>query len=106
MGFRPGQRVVCIDDVSHGQYMPPGWTSVRHVLNGLTKGRIYTIREVDELSGVLVCRLEEIVRPWDEDWEFESPFAQARFRPVKEVDTDISFAHEILNTARRSMENV
>ncbi len=91
MAFRVGQEVVCVDDAQHGQYMPEG-AVFGPGLDGLTRGQIYTVREVftcdfPDWRGVQI-RVNEIVRKTHTTYGLEIPFAAARFRPI--VKTDIS----------------
>jgi len=100
--FRVGQKVACVDD---GVFNPARGRASDH----LTKGCVYTIREIcefpyapDKIAGLGV-RLEEVVRPQDRinpDWS-DYPFRMSRFRPAVERKTDISFAHEILRKATK-----
>ena len=102
MAFRVGQKVVCVDDSRGTKYMPAGFGPSRSSnLHGLTRGRVYTIRDLDTEEGILVCRVEEIIRPVESYYGKEAWFAQGRFRPVAEKKTDIGFAHEILRKASK-----
>lgn len=88
MGFAPGQLVCCVDDAPHG------WTRYGGVsdrdLDGLTKGTVYTVRDVfdDPPGGVgprASVRLEEIIRRPDYRYPHLEPgFAACRFRPLDE----------------------
>lgn len=91
MTFRVGQKVVCVDAASVGAYMPSGMKAERFDLGGLTVGAVYTIRDVGLLLDVVVCRLEKIYRPTEPFNGEEAFFAQARFRPIVEPKTEISF---------------
>ena len=78
--FVPGQLVVCIDD----QPLPFSAYPHNGDMGGLSKGRIYTIREAGLVTklgapGVLVA---EVVRKRRNP---ETPFASRRFRPVSAV---------------------
>lgn len=83
--FRVGMKVVCVDD---GRY-PGQWHDPN--LDGLTKGRVYTIRQVGLvcwLDGSEGVRLQEIFRdPVDEDM----PYFARRFRPVTSPKQEVSF---------------
>lgn len=98
MNFRVGQKVVCVDAEAHGKYLAPGLRPKRtsDPLHGLTKGAIYTVRELTGYMGFPSIRLMEIRRPVSTNFHVEVGFANARFRPLIERKTDIGFAHEIL----------
>lgn len=99
MTLRVGQKVVCVDAVADGRYMPAGFGPSRtNNLDGLTRGAIYTIRSLNVVFGTPVCRLQEITRGWEPIFGGESYFAQARFRPVVERKTDISIFTRMLKT--------
>lgn len=95
MTFRVGQKVVCVDDVPHGKYAP--WP-VKGGLDGLTKGTVYTIREIGAYCGEPVVWLNEITREIVPGWEKygEQGFSPARFRPLVERKTDISVFMKML----------
>jgi hypothetical protein len=89
MTFRVGQKVVCVDD--EAQPCNRGYTPV-------VKGDIYTIRDAFDWFGLDGIRLEEIKNPHDRGYQAR------RFRPVVERKTDISFAHEILNSVNQGVD--
>jgi hypothetical protein len=93
--FRVGQKVICVNDVEYPHaYGLPG-------MDGLTKGHVYTVREVGLSSwvdGRPAVRLAEIVRPHD-----DVPFWAHRFRPLVERKTDISVFKKLLDPATRSV---
>jgi hypothetical protein len=91
MTFYVGQRIICIDDEAHQRYVPRGMRADDGGMDGLSKGSIYTVRDVGMLGEVIVCRLKEISRQrWyligEEGW-----YAQARFRPVTDRKSEVSF---------------
>ena len=85
-----GMRVICVNDEipafrTIGKYFDD--------LDGLTRSRIYTIRELCQSSDVdnpslPCCRLEEIKRRFDPLSKVEAAFALARFRPAHENRMD------------------
>ena len=78
--FHVGQLVVCVEDRPY-LFRVPGH-EYRSEMHGLTKGSIYTIREVDVVhpDGHHVgVRLEEIRRPGK-----DCPYVNYRFRPLDE----------------------
>jgi hypothetical protein len=105
MSFRIGQQVICIDDASCGKYIPNGFLlSVSSNMHGLKRGRVYTIRDLNVLFGVRLCRLIEIVRDFDPCYGEESYFAEARFRSLKETKTDVSVFTAMLMPDRESID--
>jgi hypothetical protein len=83
--FHVGQRVVCVDAAPTPG---PGDDD----LDGLQKGRVYTVRRVDRHYAWVV----EISRrglTWDpatgEGWKDDAPFFASRFRPVKTTNIDV-----------------
>lgn len=97
MAFHVGQKVVCVDDAKHPEFHLPGWMYYGD-LDGLTKGRIYTVRSVynDPYSHRLCISLEEINRKAmfsnDPDYHHSDGFWSGRFRPVVEKSTDTGMA--------------
>lgn len=79
--FHVGQLVVCIDDKE-----PVHPLATPGCMDGLTAGRIYTVRELSGptwLDGRPTIKLEEIVRePDDGYWAH-------RFRPVRDTSIEI-----------------
>jgi hypothetical protein len=101
MAFYVGQKVVCVDDITC--WGPPS------EMDGLTKGRVYTIREFarHQTAGEFGVRLVEIVRPLRWDDIIEQPFILRRFRPVVERKTDISIFTEMLDPSKhKKLEGV
>lgn len=99
--FRVGQKVVCVDAESNGKYVPCGFgTPLNNNMHGLKLGSIYTIRELDDVFGVAICRLEEIRRDYEPILGNESGFALERFRPIVERKTDISIFTAMLKPSR------
>jgi hypothetical protein len=98
MPLHRGQEVICIDDMENAQYFPTGITGDMLIggMDGLKKGRKYSIRETGAFMDILWCRLEEIIRPIDDALGVEAFYNQARFRPVKKVETDISIFTSML----------
>jgi len=86
-----GQLVVCVDDGT----VPSEWhrKDIQYdgVLDGLTKGVVYTIRDVyiDDIHNKEVVRLREIIRPMHWSMDVEPPYAGYRFRPVVETRLDV-----------------
>jgi hypothetical protein len=101
--FVVGQKVVCIDD-DPKTYTRPG-LSYTGDLDGLTRGKIYTIRgiyvgSIATPDNNAVCLyLNEIVRPVSFLVQREAGYRAARFRHVREIKTDISVFNEILRKA-------
>jgi len=86
--FHVGQLVVCVDDGKNRM----GPQNRRHVLHGLKKGIVYTIRWVGMSPdhGLYLCvRVVEITRPIYLHLNEEIPFCAARFRPVVETRLDV-----------------
>lgn len=83
--FVVGQHVVCVDDtLSSG-------VNIVGDLDGLTAGRVYTIRWVgiheSPRFGPQVCvRLREIVRARCPTHGDDMPFAAVRFRPAPSIE--------------------
>jgi hypothetical protein len=99
MNFRVGQKVVCVDDAPTRR--PGRFTGGNHGL--LTKGEVYTIREIDcraiHLHNSATVRLTEITLPVKNTWVglWEEGFSPYRFRPAVERKTDISIFTKILD---------
>lgn len=82
--FVVGQHVVCVDDTCSSG------ANVVGDLDGLTAGRVYTIRWVGIYDspklGRLVCvRLREIIRTRCPTHGDDMPFAASRFRPAPSI---------------------
>ena len=98
MTFRVGQKVVCISSRLVAIDADDDRPDVKI-------GFIYTVRQVREGfrkelgSSILV---EEIISPMGE--RSELGFYAARFRPIVERKTDISFAHEILRKTSQGVD--
>lgn len=108
MNFRVGQKVVCVNDAPDSFVLPGIHYSEIAALDGLTKGKVYTVRNVvvrpaDMSPGIW---LEEIYRPPNLGdvlhYGGECPFAAARFRPL--VETDISIFQAMLVNLHREVE--
>ena len=95
--FYAGQKVLCVND----EPLVPGLH-----MDGLQKGRIYTIREAGIELRCSCVRLEEIIRHLGLNTFLgqELPFAAYRFRPVTERKTSIAVFEEILKRAPNEME--
>jgi hypothetical protein len=98
--FTIGQKVVCVnDDVK--AFMISGRSYRGTTLDGLTKGHIYTIKEIYENPMGNICvSLEEIIRCCPITGEEEivyRGFVHSRFAPLKEKKTDISVFEQIVN---------
>lgn len=89
--FRVGQKVVCWN---------ADWPKANYYGEEILpqKDEVYTIRELLEIAGRKLLRVNEIRNPaMDYNFgEYECAFHITRFRPIVERETDISFAHEIL----------
>lgn len=102
MALQVGQKVVCVDDEAVGRYLPSGFKAPQNFsLHGLKGGKIYTIRSLNVVLGVPVCRLDEITRDFEPYYGEEAYFAQARFRPVVERKTDISIFTAMLTGTKK-----
>lgn len=99
--WKVGDRVVCVDDEPHDRYSP--WAATGNNLDGLKKGRVYTIRKIGLYShyNTLLVWLDEIVRPKRGPIARqygEVGFDPRRFRPVQPRKTDISVFEALLHT--------
>jgi len=96
--FRVGQKVVCVDASKRGTL-----GSVNYDRPQLTKGAVYTIRELDGCDGYHAVRLVEIVEPildiWIDRGPSEPAWYSGRFRPIVERKTDISIFKAMLTPA-------
>lgn len=101
--FYVGQKVVCIND----QTIDPKPGARPAQLDGITRGRVYTIRHVSAapFHGI---RLVEIFRCqpryYGGGYMVDLPYDASRFRPVVERKTDISIFHRILRDASKNVE--
>jgi hypothetical protein len=106
MTFRVGQKVVriAVNSTYNGTYSLGDWPSCIKV------GGVYTIRDADtraaKFGWPVVLRFEEFVEALlDNSWAglgmWEPGFPGDCFRPIVELKTDISFAHEILRDVSR-----
>ncbi|MGE0290387.1 MAG: hypothetical protein AB7I42_25070 [Bradyrhizobium sp.] len=95
--FHVGQKVVCVDDQGHHAPWRP--VSTRG-LDGLKRGRVYTVRAVGRYHMVACIWLVEIERAVDAEHPHlgEPGYAPIRFRPLREKKTDISVFKEMLVT--------
>lgn len=77
---------VCIDDQERHERYSPNYNYVSG-LDGLTKNKIYTIKEmyIDSEDKVLCATLKEIHRGFDEVILREAGFNINRFRPLSEI---------------------
>lgn len=97
--FEIGQQVICINDSTNvSEYMQPSITT-QGGLDGLTKGCIYTIRDIYHnlyVTNYELLRLEGIYREQlgGSKHEADPGYLSIRFRPVRK--TDISIFTEIL----------
>lgn len=101
-----GQKVVCIDDTL--DLIDPKFVGyvLYGDLNGLTKGNIYTIRDIfndPDFPEDLVCYLEEIKRDVDERLNIEMFYCITRFKPLEEKKTDISVFIKILDNINNNI---
>jgi hypothetical protein len=102
MAFRIGQKVVYVS-----REKIPGENIIRGGFGKLQIGRVYTIREIDDLYlpyyNMVGIRLEERILPlvrW-EGADFEPATLAIRFRPVQSTDTGMA----ILEQIRRDVSN-
>lgn len=92
--FGIGDLVVCVDD-DPDSYRVPGLEYEAHSLDGLERGRVYTVRGFYDGSSPIhnemwqrgYVYLEEIVRP--ELYGLDPLYANGRFRPVKKTDISV-----------------
>ncbi len=100
MGFKIGQKVVCVDDVVNHPHVSWGEYPIH-------KGQIYVIRGIcpnfhhpsqGVVSGV---RLEGIHRP-----RTDCPYRKSRFRPLVETKTSIEIFRRMLVTEEKELEVV
>lgn len=98
--FVVGQTVICVDDGDRDKTLPENAKLIADSMDGLTKGRRYTIRDVffDEGWESVSVRLVEIVRPNSICGGvcYEAGYDPDRFRPVAERKTDISIFTNML----------
>lgn len=107
--FYVGQRVVCVDAGLNSQrFGVPPHIVTNKSLDGLAKGRVYTVRAVGPGSySIPALWLQEISRAtsfFSDGWVGEPGFASARFRPVVERKTDISIFTAMLNPSDKRVE--
>lgn len=103
-----GAKCVCVDDAIR----PPPNRMVEFIggLDGLTEGRIYTIREIyiDPYSDEVQVCLNEIWRPThpDENFGRESGYSIDRFRPLitRTQEQDVALFRHNLNSAPQGVE--
>lgn len=96
--FYVGQKVVCINDtVELALGLARSTVTFVGGLDGLTKGQVYTIKEIIDdktfsyKEKVLILVLDEIIRPVDtvKPANYSPGFISYRFRPLKETDISI-----------------
>ena len=110
MNFYVGQRVVCVDDGDHTRYASAKLLSKHRLsggMNGLTRGRVYTIRAVRQDwadENITVVFLREIVRPLFPSEPEESGYAPQRFRPLVERKTSIEIFQRLLLPSEKEKE--
>lgn len=108
---RKGMKVVCVDDYADRfTFAGPTWTGS---IDGLTAGRVYTIRAVffDALGGACL-RLVEIRRlPGGSNSIYfpgvEAGFALQRFRPAVDetaLQKDVAYFKDLINQPVRESE--
>lgn len=100
MAFYVGQKVVCVEASPRADYTP--WKVSIFDMEGLTEGRIYTVRAVSVQRGVSVIFVIEINRRWKVDGR-EQGYAAVRFRPIVERKTDISIFKAMLNPSKQEV---
>lgn len=98
--FHVNQKVVCVNA------KPSPICRITGVSN-LSKGAIYTIRDIEVWEGVECVRLVEIVeRPYhfiDRGW-LEPSWRANRFRPVVSRKTDISIFTAMLTPSKQEID--
>lgn len=100
--WKVGDKVVCVND----GYVPQRWKTIGG-LDGLTTGKVYTIRRIGPQYGHVTVSLEEIVRPIRGVKTDGSPLTEeigynpSRFRPVQPRKTDISVFTALLHTNKQ-----
>lgn len=99
MAFEPGSFVVCVDAAEHKEWYRGPYIYFG-TLDGLTKGRVYTVRAAypHPAFGTPTVDLVEIVRervPSGQFAGFEIGFAASRFRPLRD---------EALSVFRQALE--
>lgn len=101
--FRPGQRVVCINDEGEFSLVVPFlWLFKRHIRysHNLLRGKIYVVAETVMFGtrhGPVHC-----IRVHGADWRCTIagiPFPAHWFRPLKTTETSIEVFEKILNGA-------
>ena len=101
--FHVGQMVVCVDDT------PLTLGGIQCTLDGLTRDRVYTVRETGLYcphgTGQPCIRVAEIYRE-TRYGIVDCPYAARRFRPVTERQTDISIFTDMLTSAPKEIEHV
>lgn len=80
--FRVGQKVVCVDDNPASGAAYASWRVIDIGLNGLCKGQVYTVREIQVFLNRVLIRLDEIRRPAVGTVKIELGYAPFRFRPA------------------------
>jgi hypothetical protein len=94
MSFHVGQLVVCIDDSPHPELLVSGFRPVGD-LDGLRRGTIYTIRDVNvpwisfRCPGVRLVEIARNNRTTQTDPNDEPPYGTFRFRPVDEKRIEV-----------------
>lgn len=101
MAFRVGMKVVCIDDSDHLERTPPLGFKWAGDLDGLTEGKVYTIRSIysHPVTGDLGVEINEIVRAYVATAAYHvSGFAAWRFRPLvtRSQAQDIAMIRELV----------
>lgn len=105
MSFHVGQLVVCVDDSPLTAPPPPRpWIQWDRDMDGLLRGRVYTIRDsgirsVCDVDGV---RLNEIVRRPCPVTGTDPAYSARRFRPVD--DTRIAVFRQALTSVPQGEE--
>jgi hypothetical protein len=98
MTFGVGQKVVCVDARKRARI-----PSINYERPQLTKGAVYTIRELDGCDGYHAVRLVEIVEPildiWIDRGPSEPAWHSGRFRPIVERKTSIAIFKAMLTPA-------
>lgn len=103
--FVVGQKVVCVNDEEVPVAAIPGAIFLFFGLNGLTRGCVYTVREVyqAEYSLVPLVKVREIYRP-----DADDGYSALRFRPLVErgTETGMSILRDLLNKTDKPVEVV
>lgn len=99
--FYVGQRVVCVDDGDHPEWLIPNVPAVGG-LDGLRRGVVYTVSRwnADEWGNGPTVELVEIVRPCRGIIFDYRGFHPRRFRPLEEPDFKSEWVTQLADDLR------